>query len=292
MSNASPINLRISARTRFFDTTGHSSYYYSSLLVSNLALFKAVGQLGQVLGWPSSSSTKIKRGSSFLEKAKLLVQSKRDKEINLAAGPLKTQFYADQKFGQLLTKRFWNSKALWPTIPFYRNLNNPSIILGPENPKQDPHVYGLLGLVKYVKHSPYDPLVNVSKNLSAAASQPRGGYAPTPQNPKDFKTLIPCRVLGNSQQLTTQQYNGQEATVLNLGNMNRTFKKKNLNESKTFEIFSGSFPFEKKKVIFFFSTRGPKYYLPEVGSCVLLNSWGGCFTTKGSRVWLQRAPRI
>nr|YP_025754.1 hypothetical protein PsakpMp05 [Tupiella akineta]AAQ18714.1 hypothetical protein [Tupiella akineta] len=118
MSSISPINVRIASKTRFFETTGDSSYYYSSQLISNMALLKAVTKLGQQLGWPSKAlenAPKTKQGSAFLAKASQpVVNSRMEPLINLKATPAREWISANLKLVDKLTtsQQFFNSKAI------------------------------------------------------------------------------------------------------------------------------------------------------------------------------------
>jgi hypothetical protein len=118
MSNTSPISLRIASKTRCFETSGDSSYYYSNQLISNLAFLKIASSLGQQFSWPSKPPTPtppLKQGSLFLAKANLKHSNLRlEPLINLKATPGKEWISANFKLVEKLTKsqQFFHCKAL------------------------------------------------------------------------------------------------------------------------------------------------------------------------------------
>nr|AOC61526.1 putative LAGLIDADG homing endonuclease [Rhexinema sarcinoideum] len=118
MSNTSPISLRIASKTRCFETSGDSSYYYSNQLLSNLAFLKIASILGQQLSWPSTPpalTPSFKQGSTFLAKASLKHSNLRlEPHINLKATPGNEWLSANFKLVEKLTKsqQFFHCKAL------------------------------------------------------------------------------------------------------------------------------------------------------------------------------------
>nr|AOC61565.1 hypothetical protein [Gloeotilopsis planctonica] len=117
MSNISSQSLRIASKTRCFETSGDSSYYYSNQLLSNLAFLKIASTLGQQISWPSKpplSAPPTKQGSSFLAKANSKNTSSRlEPQINLNGTPGKEWLSANEKLVDKLrqSQQFFHSKA-------------------------------------------------------------------------------------------------------------------------------------------------------------------------------------
>lgn len=119
MSNISPIGIRIASQTRYFETTGDSSYYYSSQLVTNLSFLKAIKKLGQQLGWPTKiidrGPPKKQNNATFLAKAKQSVLGSRTGHFaNLKSTPCKEWVSANHKVIEKLatSRQFFDSKAI------------------------------------------------------------------------------------------------------------------------------------------------------------------------------------
>lgn len=118
MSKALPISLRIASKTRCFETSGDSSYYYSSQLLSNLAYLKIASTLGQQFAWPSKqdpSMPQVKQGSVFLAKAKTNFKTSHLKpHLNLNVTPGKMWLSANVKLVEKLTnsQQFFHSKTM------------------------------------------------------------------------------------------------------------------------------------------------------------------------------------
>jgi len=118
MSNTSPISVRIASGTRHPETSGSSNYFYSSQLVANLALQKAVSLLGQQISWASMVSDKkpiVKQGSQFLAKSTQSIKGSRmESLISLKSTPGKLWLSANGRLIEKLStsRQFFSSKAI------------------------------------------------------------------------------------------------------------------------------------------------------------------------------------
>lgn len=216
MSNTNTISVRIASKTRNFETCGDSSYYYSSQLISNLALLKAVSRLGQQLSWPSKNKSLAgaaqtkgnlgTQGSVFLAKAnQSSLLSRVGPLINLKALPGKEWLSANLKLLSKLenSRQFFNSKAIGllparigpPPVVSGSNATSPQRIRDFGSPVEKSVRTGgsLYGLAKFGGSKFYkqerDGLINklVQKNLSSgkesriskAKGSLEGFFAPT-----------------------------------------------------------------------------------------------------------------
>ena len=134
MSKVSPISIRIASGTRHFETTGDSSYFYSSNLVTNLSFLKAIKKLGQQLGWPVKGADKYKQpkqdNDDFLAKANKSIIGLRIEHLvmNFQSTPCKQWVSANKKMIDKLTtcQEFFYSKAigfLAKSLGYVANLN-------------------------------------------------------------------------------------------------------------------------------------------------------------------------
>jgi hypothetical protein len=115
MSSISPISIRLASKTRYFESSGDSAYYYSNQLISNLALLKTITKLGQQLSWPIAADKRKTKRSVALPKINLSVAGSRVPYlINMKSAPAREWFSANKELvGRLSTsQQFFNSKAI------------------------------------------------------------------------------------------------------------------------------------------------------------------------------------